>query len=216
MCSCCISVVSAGDQHVLILYYMLSVRGDQNVLILYYVLSVQGDQHVLTLYCMLSVRGWEYKASCFRKGTSYCQSITSLTRKDFLQCWDLSEQSACAFNSIWVRGKIPCSDIRIFPWLFLLFFCCGPFAVKFQSQKVEGDTWQDHNTEVPLDGGTKSDMLLLRGQRLRLPKSQSYDGIIDASTKGCFFPFPREFLTVSTIYTWWQTQLTSWLLTFSR
>lgn len=44
-------VVSAGNQHVLILYYVLSVRG---------------DEHVLTLYYMLSVRGWECKASCFR------------------------------------------------------------------------------------------------------------------------------------------------------
>ena len=81
--------------------------------------------------------------------------------------------------------------------------------MKFQSQKAEDDTWQDHNTEAPFDGGTKSDMLLLRGQRLGLLKSQSYDDIIDASTEGRFFPFPREFLTVSTIYTWRQTQMTS-------
>lgn len=59
-----------------------------------------GGQHVLTLYYMLSLRGWGYVASCFRKGTSYCQSITFLRRKDIFQCWDLSEQSACTFNSI--------------------------------------------------------------------------------------------------------------------
>lgn len=66
--------------------------------------------------------------------------------------------------------------------------------MKFQSQKAEGDTWQDHNTEVPFDGGTKSDMLLLRGQRLGLLKSQSYDGIIDAPTKRVFFSIPKGIL----------------------
>lgn len=66
--------------------------------------------------------------------------------------------------------------------------------MKFQSQQAEGDTHQDRNTKVPFDGGAKSDMLLLRGQRLGLLKSQSYDGIIDASTEGRFFPIPKHHL----------------------
>lgn len=88
---------------------------------------------------------------------------------------------------------MPCSDIPIFPHSFC--FSSGSFAVKFQSQKAEGDTWQDHNTEAPFDGGTESDMLLLRGQGLGLLKSQSYDDIIDASTEGrFFFPIPKGIL----------------------